>query len=333
LPAHRTRLALPGCPILSPPGAGCLAPQGGARLNRVVNGVFVAVVAFFGVLAVASLAGFRPTAGAASGAASVADLHVAWTRDGDALAVTVVLRAPGHEARATAVDYEVAVNGRTYASDRVAVEARALPGRDADVAFEADLGDDFASRWWPSHLEGGERSTLVVRGVLHATDRGAERELAFEWTSPWKGGPTDLLSSLADCPAPESPVCLDASLGRVDDDRLGLWLQVRNQADEDLWAAGGDVTLSLDGRDVATGHLEPADLPARRTTRLETLLVADADAIDAWWPGHAARCESSLAAVTVELRLEDAYGFEVGTARWSTPPATFTTAFACGGAA
>jgi LEA14-like dessication related protein len=299
-------------------------------VNRILNGVLVAVVSFFALLAAFSFSGLRPAAGGGAPEATLTALSARWSPDGGGIEVTLAVHSQGHPTQVVAVTYETVADGVPFPGKRVELDTEVAVATTGTARFVAELGPDFASRWWPGYARSEESSRISVRGEVEVREAGRVRSLPFEWGRSWQGEAAALAAALQDCPAVASPLCLEGSRASWDGGDLHVVVGVRNQDLSDYRVAGGRATLVLAGTVVAEAEVPPADLPAGEATDVAFALAFDGDALDAWWPGHAGRCEESLATARLELDVERTTGWPLGTAAWETPGQAFRTALVCG---
>ena len=300
-------------------------------VNRILNGVLVAVVSFFALLAAFSFTGLRPASGGgAAPEATLTALSARWADDGRGIEVTLAIHSQGHATRVLAATYEAVADGVPLGDGRVELDTQVPVAETGMATFVADLGRDFASKWWPGYARAGEASRITVRGEVEVQEAGKRKSLPFEWGRSWQGSAAGLVESLRDCPAIGSPLCLEGARASWDGGALRVTAAVRNQDWTEARVAGGRAVLSFGGTSVATADILPADLPAGEATDVPFVLDFDADALDRWWPDHAARCEESMATVRLELEVERSTGWPLGTATWETPAQAFRTALVCG---
>lgn len=300
-------------------------------MNRILNGVLVAVVSFFALLAAFSFSGLRPaTGGGAAPEASLSSLSARWSDDGRGIEVTVAIHSQGHATRVLAATYEAVADGVPLGEGRAVLDAEVPVGKTGTATFVADLGRDFASTWWPGYARAGEASRITVRGEVEVQEAGRAKSLPFEWGRTWQGTAAGLVHALRDCPALGSPLCLEGAQASWDGGALRVTAEVRNQDWTEARVAAGRATLSFAGTAVATAEVMPAELPAGEATDVPFVLAFDGDALDHWWPDHAARCEESSATVRLELDVERSTGWPLGTATWETPAQPLRTALVCG---
>lgn len=300
-------------------------------MNRILNGVLVAVVSFFALLAAFSFTGLRPASGGgAAPEASLTALSARWSDDGRGIEVTLAIHSQGHATRVLSATYEAVVDGVAFGEGRAVLDTEIPVGETGTAAFVAGLGRDFASKWWPEYARAGEVSRITVRGLVEVEEAGKTKSLPFEWGRSWQGGAAGLVEALRDCPALGSPLCLEGASASWDAGSLRVTAAVRNQDWTETRLAGGRAILSFGGRAVATADVMPADLPAGEATDVPFVLAFDADALDQWWPDHAGRCEESVATVRLDLEVERSTGWPMGTATWETPAQAFRTALVCG---
>ena len=255
---------------------------------------------------------------------------------GTELVVRLELRNPGPAARATALSYETVVDGITFDSGQMDLDEALPAGESATVAFTTALGPEFAAQWWTAHAEGGDSSRMDVRGQVEVAEASASRTLPFEWSSSWQGDIGTLFSGLPDCAQGgpgDQAVCIESATAHWDGATLQATLTVRNLGPGDLQVEGGGVAVRLAGVRVGTADLDRALLPAGASVDLPAAITFQDSRLGQWWPRHVQACEESEAQVQVDMGLQDADGYEVGTASWETTPTAFRTAFVCNGAA
>lgn len=233
-------------------------------------------------------------------------------------------------------DYTVTMNGITVAEGReddVSLE----PGR-STVSTSTHLPNDRIPAWWASHVDAGERTTVVADATVSTPLPGRNTDVRDRRTIE-----TDILAPLAsnetrpveaDLPLVDGPVLFvtgtQAAWGAVDEERTELAVDVEtyNPTAFDVSVTGIEYTIRLNDVVVGEGDLDRTDtLESNTETTLAATVDIETGALEAWWPTHVENDQVSTLEVVLEVRVLLPTGETTTVTVDPFPDATVTTAF------
>jgi LEA14-like dessication related protein len=235
-------------------------------------------------------------------------------------------------ARPASISYEADVDGQTM--DRA--EGRALTGApipargDGTVAAAVTLPKDFATTWWAASMQGDETTTLRIHGTLSLRRSDGPHDVPFEWRSTWSGTLAKSLSAaVANCSG-SGDLCLEQSQFTWAAGRLQAVLVLRNPTPQAVAVGNASVALRLSDHAVVAGNVDLARTIQPGSDAAVSLdLGVQPPGVQAWWPGHVARCETTPVSFAVSLQERPSGSKGVTTLQWTFPAPAFRTRFVC----
>jgi LEA14-like dessication related protein len=237
------------------------------------------------------------------------------TDDGTRFSTRVVVDNP-NAANSTLSEVGLDASSRVALNDVTLVEddqqATVGPGR-TELEFGGDVSDETITRWWTSHVENGERTTLTAENSVVADLGFAEAPVPFPDENRTFG--TDMLSGFSGAEETVEirgmPVAtlhgMSADWGEPTMERTPMIVSgdVTNERNREL-------TIERFGYEVRMNDVVLADneshvgttIPGESTRSVETTGYLDNDEIPAWWVSHLENGEQSELSVSYYAVIE-----------------------------
>ncbi len=228
-------------------------------------------------------------------------VDVRWSdvvRDDGAPQLSVIVRASNptfDDLRITAGTARLAATGWTADAETPSWELPLLAGTTLDVVFDIPLQGDDAAGWFATYMQAGEAETVSITGTLVMRDAaGAGLDVRFDWEDSWTGTYLADIVGQQDCET-TTQACLVVMDASWQDAGPALRFATAGLGHDKLIDVAVTLQFGTQGtQDVAVAHIDAL------VDGQEVLLEQDAAALAAWWPGHAADCETSPSFLVVE---------------------------------
>jgi LEA14-like dessication related protein len=311
-------------------------------VTQFVNAVLISLVAFFAILVALGAVNMQHGGDPAPAARpedpvtlSLLEAHWGSTPAGPSIEIVAHAHNGGEEpATVTRASYRASVDGTVVADGKTEPAVPIASGGNASVPVKVALPSTFAATWWHAQALRSEATELRVEGDIEIQQAGATQVLPYEWSSSWQGHLAKGLAAAANC-GDQPGLCVAGSAASWDGDALVLDLDLRNAGSSEIVLTGGSAALAFARETTATGPMpQGLHVPPGGLATAQARLAFDDAALARWWPGHVARCETSLVAVDLHLTIQD-MGEDLGgpahndTVAWSLVAAPLETRFLC----